>query len=240
MILIAGPCVIESAEHALKMAHILTEMTASCPVDFYFKASWNKANRSSGGSYRGVHIRRAVQIFERIKDECGCLITTDVHECWQIEPLDGVIDMFQIPALLSRQTSLIVDAANTGKPINIKKGQFMSPTVAHMAAAKARSVGSEEILITERGSSFGYEDLVVDFRSFWKLKDSDTPVKVMFDATHSCCGEPEFVNPMAQAAVAFGVDGLFIECHDDPAIALCDGASMITPDELEDLLGDVC
>ena len=146
-----------------------------------------------------------------------------------------------IPALLSRQTSLIVDAANTGKPINIKKGQFMSPDVAIKAAEKAQAVGCDEILITERGSSFGYDDLVVDMRNFHRIGFCGAPIKMLFDATHSCCGESVFVAPLARAAVAFGgIDGLFIECHDHPDTALCDGASMITPDELEDLLGDVC
>ena len=240
MILIAGPCVMESEEHVLKMAYVLTDIASHHGVDFYFKASWDKANRTSGDSYRGVDLKKGVRILERVKSACGCLVTTDVHECWQIPPLEGVVDLFQIPALLSRQTSLIVDAAATGKPINIKKGQGMSPRQAHLAAEKAAAVGCPEILITERGSSFGDDDLVVDMRNFLRIKDCITPLKVIFDATHSCCGESIFVKPLALAAVAARVDGLFIECHDSPYQALCDGPSMITPDELNSILEEIC
>jgi 2-dehydro-3-deoxyphosphooctonate aldolase (KDO 8-P synthase) len=240
MILIAGPCVIESEEHTLRMAYLLTQVTDRYNVDFYFKTSWDKANRSSGGSYRGVDIQKGVRILERVKNACGCKITTDIHESWQIPPLWPVVDMFQIPALLSRQTTLIQDAAGTGVPINIKKGQFMSPKQAHKAAEKANVPGNGGIMITERGSSFGYEDLVVDMRSFLRIKDNPVPVKVIFDATHSCCGESIFVKPLAKAAVAARVDGLFVECHDDPNEALCDGHSMITPEELNGILGEIC
>ena len=240
MILIAGPCVMESEEHVLKMAYVLTDIASHHGVDFYFKASWDKANRTSGDSYRGVDLKKGVRILERVKSACGCLVTTDVHECWQIPPLEGVVDLFQIPALLSRQTSLIVDAANTGKPINIKKGQSMSRWEMGKAVEKANGMDCPEILITERGTSFGYGDVVVDMRNLVLMRDFAVPVMLILDATHTNNGDPRVTAALAKAAVAVGVDGLFIECHDNPILALCDGQNMITPLELNELLEEVC
>ena len=240
MILIAGPCVMESEEHVLKMAYVLTDIASHHGVDFYFKASWDKANRTSGDSYRGVDLKKGVRILERVKSACGCLVTTDVHECWQIPPLEGVVDLFQIPALLSRQTSLIVDAAATGKPINIKKGQCMTNWDVGKASQKAEQVGCPEIMVTERGTSYGRGEVVVDMRNLVHLQYGIVPATVLFDATHTCGGDSRLVSPLAKAAVAVGVDGLFIECHDNPIQALCDGQNMITPLELNELLEEVC
>lgn len=238
MILIAGPCVIESEEHTLKMAHILTEIAAKHNVKFYFKASWDKANRSKWDSYRGVGLRKGMDILEKVKQECGCKVTSDVHEPWQIGEVKDVLDLIQIPSLLSRQTNLIMDAASTGKPVNIKKGQFMMPHDMEWAAKKASIAGCQDIMVTERGTCFGYEDIVVDMRSLMRL--SGMGAKVIFDCTHSTAGNSQYAAPLAKAACAVGVDGLFVECHDDPQNALCDGPSMITPSELDALLSEVC
>lgn len=241
MILIAGPCVIESEEHTLRMAYSLTELAAKHRLRFFFKASWDKANRSNYTSYRGVNIDLGVRILNRVKQECGCLVTSDVHESWQIEQMKDVLDLIQIPALLCRQTSLIVDAAGTGKPVNIKKGQFMAPGEMESAVRKADAVDCKEIMLTERGTTFGYGNLVVDMLSLVQMRDFLTPAEsIIFDATHSCGGKRRFVKPLAKAAVAVGVDGLFIECHDKPHDALCDGQNMLTPLQLDGLLKEVC
>jgi len=240
VILIAGPCVIESEEHVLKMADMLCKVADKHGVRFYFKASWDKANRSSCDSYRGVSLLRGLKILQKVKQECGCLVTSDVHETWQVHDFAEVLDLIQIPALLCRQTSLITEAAGTGRFVNIKKGQFMSPEQMIEAARKAHVVGCPQVMVTERGTTFGNYDLVVDMRSLVIMRAQDPDIKVIFDATHSTAGESWFVQPLARAAVAVGIDGLFVECHDEPEKALCDGPSMITPEQLDTLLSEVC
>lgn len=240
MILIAGPCVIESEEHTLRMAHTVTEIADKHGLDFYFKASWDKANRTSIKSYRGVTLFEGMRILDKVKERVGCKVTSDIHESWQAEEVKDVLDLIQIPALLSRQTDLILAAAKTGKPVNIKKGQFMTPESMRAVMAKAICVNCAEIMVTERGNSFGYNNVVVDMRSLeiMKLINPDPP-KVIFDASHPA-GERGFVAPLARAAAAVGIDGLFVECHDDPDKALCDGGTMITPQELDELVTTLC
>ena len=245
LFLIAGPCVIESEEHALRMAERLAEITAHSGVPFVFKASYDKANRSSGESYRGPGIAGGLRILKKIKDRLRLPILTDIHEACQAEPAAEVADVLQIPAFLSRQTDLIVAAGKTGRVVNLKKGQFLSPWEMANAVDKVEKTGNYQIFLTERGASFGYQNLVVDMRSFPIMRKTGCPV--VFDVTHSVQlpggagkssgGQPEFIEPLARAGAAVGVDGIFLEVHDDPAKALSDGTNALPLAELPALLG---
>jgi 2-dehydro-3-deoxyphosphooctonate aldolase (KDO 8-P synthase) len=244
LILILGPCVIEPGDHAVRMAQKISNVCARLKMDFIFKASFDKANRLSLDSYRGPGIEEGLGILQDVKEETGCRVLSDIHEPWQAKTAAMVLDIIQIPALLSRQTDLIVAAARTGKQLNIKKGQFMAPEDMERIADKATSVGNKNIWITERGTTFGYHDLVVDMRSIPAMKRFGYPV--IMDATHAVqqpgagggrsSGQPEFIATIAQAAVAAGADGIFLEVHDDPAHALSDGPNSLPLDELESLL----
>ena len=243
--LIAGTCVIETEQIAMDTAGTLKEITDELGIELIYKSSFDKANRTSHKSYRGKGLTAALDIFYKIKKEYGLKIITDVHENWQVEAVKKYVDVIQIPALLSRQTDLIQYAAATGKIVNIKKGQFMSPYDIKYAANKALAINNEaEIWLTERGTTFGYNNLVVDMRSIQIMKD--TGHKVIFDATHSVqlpggagdksTGQREFIAPLARAAVAVGVDGLFMETHPNPDNALSDGPNSIPLHEMKDLL----
>ncbi|HKS95094.1 MAG TPA: 3-deoxy-8-phosphooctulonate synthase [Terriglobia bacterium] len=232
---IAGPCVIESERHALSMAERLTTVARELRVPYIFKASFDKANRTSLKSYRGPGLERGLAILGRIKREFGVPVLTDVHEVSQVAPAAEVCDIIQIPAFLSRQTDLLVAAGRSGAAVNIKKGQFLSPWEMRHALDKVAASGSLRILITERGSSFGYNNLVVDMRGIAILREFGYPV--ILDVTHSLQlpggegtrsgGQPEYIEPLARAGVAAGVDGIFLEVHDNPPRALSDGANAL-------------
>jgi 2-dehydro-3-deoxyphosphooctonate aldolase (KDO 8-P synthase) len=245
LFLIAGPCVIESEAHARMVAERVAKIAADAGVPYVFKASYDKANRSSVNSYRGPGLKEGLRILGKIKSELGLSILTDIHEPSHAEPAAEVCDVLQIPAFLARQTDLLVAAAKTGRVVNIKKPQFVSPWDMKNAVEKVESTGNKRIILTERGASFGYQNLVVDFRSFPVLKKFGYPV--VFDVTHSVQlpggqghasgGQPEFIEPLARAGVAAGVDGIFLETHDNPAKALSDGANALPLAELPGLLG---
>jgi len=243
LVLIAGPCVIESEEHVHRMARAIREMVGP----FVFKASFDKANRTSLAGYRGPGLREGLRILAGVKRE-GYSILTDIHEPAQAEPAAEVADILQIPAFLCRQTDLLLAAGRTGRMVNIKKGQFVTPhDIAH-AAEKVASTGNSQVLLTERGSSFGYNNLVVDMRGLKIMRGLGWPV--VFDATHSVQlpsgggassgGQPQFIEPLARAAVAVGIDGLFVEVHDAPERALSDGANALRLDLLPDLWRRLC
>lgn len=237
--LIAGPCVIESEDHALFLAQEIRRRVGS----FVFKASCDKANRSSIDSYRGPGLKEGLRILAAVKRELGCPVLTDIHMPDQAAPAAEVCDILQIPAFLCRQTDLLVEAGRTGRIVNIKKGQFVAPNDFRHAAAKVASTGNERILLTERGSSFGYNNLVVDMRSLGAMRSWGWPV--VFDATHSVQlpgaagtvsgGAPEFIEPLSRAAVATGIDGVFVEVHEEPSRALSDGANALRLDLLAGL-----
>jgi 2-dehydro-3-deoxyphosphooctonate aldolase (KDO 8-P synthase) len=230
LILIAGPCAIESEEHVHRMARGIGEAVGP----FVFKASFDKANRTSGEAYRGPGLREGLRILAGVKSE-GFPILTDIHEPAQAEAAAEVADILQIPAFLCRQTDLLLAAGRTGRIVNIKKGQFVAPHDIHRAAEKVASTGNNRVVLTERGSSFGYNNLVVDMRGLQIMRDAGWPV--VFDATHSVQlpggagsasgGQPQFIEPLARAAVAAGVDGIFVEVHDAPEKALSDGANAL-------------
>ena len=242
--LIAGPCVIESDEHVLRMAQQIQVISQRLDIPFIFKSSFDKANRTSVHSYRGPGIEKGLEALRRVKEKVGAPVLTDVHEVSQVEAVAHVCDVIQIPAFLSRQTDLLVAAGKTGKVVNIKKGQFVSPQEVRHAIEKVRSTGNERILVTERGSSFGYNNLVVDMRSLPILRGFGVPV--VLDVTHSVQlpggtgnasgGQPEFIETLARAGVGAGLDGLFLEVHDNPAAALSDGPSALPLAQLEPLL----
>lgn len=242
--LIAGPCVIESEEIVFKTAERLTEITQKLGIPFIFKSSYDKANRSSIKSYRGPGIKKGLEILNKLKETFNVPIISDVHSVEEIEIAKELLDVIQIPAFLCRQTDLIVEAGRTGKPINVKKGQFLAPWDLKNIIEKIKSTSNEKIIITERGTSFGYNNLVVDFRSFPIIRSMG--VFVVFDATHSVqlpggaqvcsSGQREFVPYLSRAAVACGVDGLFFEVHPEPDKALCDGANMISLKDFQSLL----
>jgi 2-dehydro-3-deoxyphosphooctonate aldolase (KDO 8-P synthase) len=231
LFLIAGPCVIENDKHPGLVAGRLAEITSDLGIPLIFKASYDKANRSSAKSYRGPGMERGLEILAGVRSKFGLPILTDVHEVEQVERAAQVADVLQIPAFLCRQTDLVVEAARTGKPVNIKKGQFMAPWDMKSILDKAASTGNKNVLVTERGFTFGYNNLVVDPRSFPVLRSFGFPV--VFDATHSVQrpgglgdrsgGDSHFIDTLAPAAVAAGVDGLFMEVHENPARALSDG-----------------
>ncbi|HEY2390315.1 MAG TPA: 3-deoxy-8-phosphooctulonate synthase [Candidatus Angelobacter sp.] len=246
LFLIAGPCVIESESHALKMAKAISAVARKLNVPFVFKASYDKANRTSLQSFRGPGIHEGLRILERIKEETGLPVLTDVHEAKDVPAVAEAVDIVQIPAFLCRQTDLLVAAAKHAKCINIKKGQFVSPWDMKHAVQKVRESGNENIFLTERGSSFGYNNLVVDMRSLAIMRQF---APVVFDATHSVQlpssgasgkavsgGQPEFIPVLSRAAVAAGVDGVFMEVHDNPGEAKSDGANALPLGQLEAVL----
>ncbi len=246
--LIAGPCVIESAEHVAFLSAELAKITGRLGIPFIFKASFDKANRSSVNSYRGPGLTEGLRILKTVHDS-GIPVLTDIHEPGQAEPAAEAVDVLQIPAFLCRQTDLLVAAGRTGKAVNIKKGQFVAPADMRFAAEKVASTGNKNISLTERGASFGYNNLVVDMRGLKIMRDPSIGgwgYPVIFDATHSVQlpgaagtasgGQPEFIAPLARAAVAVGIDGLFIEVHEAPERAKSDGTNALRLDLLEPLL----
>jgi 2-dehydro-3-deoxyphosphooctonate aldolase (KDO 8-P synthase) len=235
LVMIAGPCVIEDAGLTLSIARTLKEYAAELSLPLIFKASYDKANRTSLASFRGPGLTKGLDILARVKEEVGLPVLSDVHQVSEVAPAAAVLDVLQIPAFLCRQTDLIVAAASTGKPVNIKKGQFMAPWDMVQGVEKARSTGNTQIFLTERGASFGYNNLVVDFRSLAIMRGLGCPV--VLDATHSvqlpggqgsCSGgQREYVPLLARAGVAAGVDGIFLEVHPEPAQARCDGPNSL-------------
>jgi len=252
LFLIAGPCVIESEDHAIRMAEIIKGVTRSLSFPFIFKASYDKANRTSLKSFRGPGVSEGVRILNRIKKEVGLPVLTDVHEVADVPRVAEVVDILQIPAFLCRQTDLIVAAAKSGRVVNIKKGQFVSPWDMKHAITKCREAGNNRVFVTERGSSFGYNNLVVDMRSLAIMRRF---APVVFDATHSVQlpsashaddnggavsgGQPEFIPVLARAAVAAGVDGVFMEVHDNPQQAKSDGANALESTKLRGVLKEL-
>jgi len=244
LFVIAGPCVIESEAHATKIAERLREICEELHLPLIFKASYDKANRTSGASFRGPGAKEGLKILGAIAKRTGLPILSDVHDVSQVAPAAEVCDVLQIPAFLCRQTDLLVAAGKTGRAVNVKKGQFVSPWEMQNAAEKVASTGNKKILLTERGASFGYQNLVVDMRSVPVMRKFGYPV--VFDATHSVQlpggdgkssgGQPEFIEPLARAAVAAGADGIFVEVHDDPSKALSDGSNALKLDLFKPLM----
>jgi 2-dehydro-3-deoxyphosphooctonate aldolase (KDO 8-P synthase) len=244
LVLIAGPCVIESERHASELAGRLVDITGRLRVPFIFKASYDKANRTSGHSFRGPGLDEGLRILASIKSRYQLPILTDIHESAHASAAADVADVLQIPAFLSRQTDLIVAAANTGRVVNIKKGQFLAPDDVRHAVAKAVDAGNARVIVTERGTSFGYHNLVVDMRAFPIMRGFGIPV--VFDVTHSLqlpgggdgvtAGLAAYIEPLASAGVAAGVDGLFLEVHEEPARAKSDAQNALRLDKLESLL----
>ena len=244
LFLIAGPCVIESEGHATSMAEKLAAVASELDIPLIFKASYDKANRSSISSFRGPGLKDGLKILEKIKKRTGLPILTDVHEVSHVGPAADVCDILQVPAFLSRQTDLLVAVGKSGRVANLKKGQFLSPWEMGNAAEKVASAGNENIILTERGTSFGYQNLVVDVRSFPIMRKLGYPV--VFDVTHSVQlpggegkssgGQPEFIEPLARAGTAAGVDGIFLEVHDNPAKALSDGTNALPLNQFRPLL----
>ena len=241
---ILGPCVVESAQHALFMAQEISDICTNVGVDFVYKSSFDKANRSSIESFRGDGMDFGLAILAQVKEEIGVPVVTDIHEPWQAAKAAEVADMLQIPAFLCRQTDLLIAAAETGKAVNVKKGQFLSPWDAKNIVEKLQAAGCEKILLTERGASFGYNNLVVDFRSFPVMRSFGVPV--VFDVTHSLQlpgglgkatgGQAEYIENFARAGVACGLDAVFMEVHDDPSKAPSDGPNQLPIGRLEKLL----
>ena len=252
LFLIAGPCVIESEEHALFMAEVIKGVTRSLNIPFIFKASYDKANRTSMRSFRGPGVAEGLRILKKVKDEVHVPVLTDVHESADVAKVAEVADVLQIPAMLCRQTDLIVAAAMSDRAVNIKKGQFVSPWDMKHAVEKCRTAGNDRVFVTERGSSFGYNNLVVDMRSLAIMRKF---VPVVFDATHSVQlpsathgdndeaavsgGQPEFIPVLARAAVGAGVDGIFMEVHDNPKAAKSDGANALESTKLRGVLKEL-
>ena len=244
MVLIAGPCVIESEQHCLDLAGRLTDITRRAGVPFIFKASYDKANRTSIRSYRGPGLDEGLRILAGVKSQLKVPILTDIHEPSHASAAAGVADVLQIPAFLCRQTDLLVAAAKTGRIVNIKKGQFLAPDDVKHAIAKVTDAGNPRVVVTERGTSFGYHNLVVDMRAFPMMRQQGVPV--VFDVTHSLqlpgggdgvtAGQAEFIEPLASAGVAAGVDGVFLEVHADPSRAKSDAQNALKLDRLEPLL----
>lgn len=247
MVLIAGPCVIEDERRTLALAEKIRDIARQAEMPFIFKASYDKANRTSIDSFRGPGLIEGLRILARVKASFHVPIISDVHAVAEIKPAAEVLDIIQIPAFLSRQTDLLVAAAGTGKPLNVKKGQFLAPEDMRSVIQKAARSGNHNVVVTERGSSFGYHNLVVDMRSLVIVRDMGCPV--VFDATHSVQlpggqgiasgGDRRFVLPLSRAAAAVGIDGLFLEVHESPDDALCDGPNSIKLTDLADLLAQV-
>ena len=245
LVLVAGPCVIESETHAMRLAEGLVDIAARAKVPLVFKASYDKANRSSDESYRGPGIAEGLRILQKIKRAFSVPILTDIHETAHAAQVAEVADVLQIPAFLSRQTDLLIAAGKTGRIVNLKKGQFLSPWEMANAVEKVAKTGNDQIILTERGASFGYQNLVVDMRSFPIMRKTGCPV--IFDVTHSVQlpggagkssgGQPEYIEPLARAGTAVGVDGVFLEVHENPTKALSDGTNALPLNELPGLLG---
>jgi 2-dehydro-3-deoxyphosphooctonate aldolase (KDO 8-P synthase) len=251
LFLIAGPCVIESEEHAIRMAEIIKGVARSLNVPFFFKASYDKANRTSVRSFRGPGLKEGLRILKKVKNEVHIPILTDVHQAADVPAVAEVVDVLQIPAFLCRQTDLVVAAALSGRAVNIKKGQFVAPLDMRHVVEKCRDAGNTQVFLTERGSSFGYNNLVVDMRSLAIMRKF---APVVFDATHSVQlpssqadekgpavsgGQPEFIPLLARAAVAAGVDGVFMEVHDNPKEAKSDGANALESTKLRGVLKEL-
>ncbi len=252
LFLIAGPCVIESEDHAIRMAEIIKGVTRSLSFPFIFKASYDKANRTSLKSFRGPGLAKGLRVLQKVKDEVKVPVLTDVHETKDVPKVAEVADVLQIPAFLCRQTDLLVAAAKSGRVVNIKKGQFVSPWDMRFAVEKCRDAGNDRVFVTERGSSFGYNNLVVDMRSLAIMRKF---APVVFDATHSVQlpsasqgndkrgtvsgGQPEFIPVLARAAVAAGVDGVFMEVHDNPKVAKSDAANALESTKLRGVLKEL-
>ena len=242
--IIAGPCVIESRDHALMMARECARRAADAGLDFVYKSSFDKANRSSIKSFRGLGMEAGLEVLSEVKAQLGVPVLTDVHEISQVEPVSKVADILQIPAFLSRQTDLVLEAARSGCAVNIKKGQFLAPLDARNIVDKARAVGCDKLMLTERGVSFGYNNLVVDMRSFPIMREFGVPV--VFDVTHSLQlpgglgdatgGQSEYIEPLARAGVACGVDAVFMEVHEQPERAPSDGPNALPLERMEALL----
>ena len=247
LVLIAGPCVIEGLDLTLHVATALKEITASLSIPFIFKTSYDKANRSSLNSYRGPGLKKGLEVLQEVKEKLNIPVLSDVHRFEEIEPAVSVLDVIQIPAFLSRQTDFIIKVAETGRAVNIKKGQFMSPPEVKNVIDKVTSTGNHQMLVTERGYSFGYNNLVVDMRSLVIMHKFGYPV--VFDATHSVQlpgglgsssgGQREFTTYLSRAAAATGIDALFMEVHPEPDNALCDGSNMLNLSVLPSLLKQV-
>jgi len=244
---IAGPCVIESREHALRMARTLRALRDELKINLVFKSSFDKANRSSIESFRGPGLEAGLEILRAVREETGLPLLSDVHEWQQAERAGEVLDILQIPAFLCRQTDLVAAAARTGKAVGVKKGQFLSPEETKNILDKGREAGNENVFITERGSSFGYQNLVVDMRAFPIIREMGSPV--VYDITHSMQkpggegkqtgGTPQFARPLARAAAAAGADGFFMEVHDNPPSALSDRTTQIRPEAARAIIEDV-
>ncbi len=247
MIIIAGPCVIENEKYVMEEAEELKKITELFDVDFFFKASFDKANRTSINSFRGPGIEEGLRILKKVKEELGLKIATDIHEHWQAEPVADVADVIQIPAFLCRQTDLLIAAAKTGKRINVKKAQFLTPWDMKPVIQKIEESGNKNIMLCERGSSFGYNNLVVDMTGLVVMKEFGYPV--IFDATHSVQkpggngtstgGNREYAKYLARAACAVGIDGIFAEVHPDPDNALSDGPNMIRLSEFKEFMNEI-
>ncbi len=246
-LLMAGPCVAENLELCLETASFLKDLSKKLGINYVFKASYDKANRSSGSSFRGKGLEEGLKILRRVKEEFNIPIVTDVHECSQVSAVAEVADIIQIPAFLCRQTDLLLEVASTGKTVNIKKGQFMAPEDMRGPVEKVRSKNNEKIMLTERGTTFGYHNLVVDMRSLVTMRKLGVPV--VFDATHSVQlpgglgnssgGQREFVEPLVKAAAAIGIDALFMEVHPNPDKALSDGPNSVNFEMAEKILTKV-
>ena len=244
LVVIAGPCVIESERHAMGLAARLADIAARVRLPLVFKASYDKANRTSGRSFRGPGLTEGLRILATIKSRLGLAVVTDIHEPGHAAPAAEVADIVQIPAFLSRQTDLLLAAARTGRIVNIKKGQFLAPNDVRHAVAKVRDAGNPRVIVTERGTSFGYHDLVVDMRVFPMMREQAVPI--VFDVTHSLqrpgggdgvtAGLGQYIEPLAAAGVAAGIDGVFLEVHDNPAQAPSDAQNVLPIDRLEALL----
>ena len=244
LFLIAGPCVVESEQLAVDTAGVLKEITARLGIPFIFKSSFDKANRTSGTSFRGLGVDEGLRILAEVRKQVGVAVLTDVHEDTEMDQVADVVDVLQTPAFLCRQTNFIHRVASAGRPVNIKKGQFLSPWEMKNVVDKARTTGNEQIMVCERGASFGYNNLVSDMRSLIVMRETDCPV--VFDATHSVQlpggqggssgGQREFIAPLARAAVAVGVAGVFMETHPDPDNALSDGPNAWPLGDIEALL----
>jgi 2-dehydro-3-deoxyphosphooctonate aldolase (KDO 8-P synthase) len=251
LVFIGGPCVIESDAHALELAHAIKAIAQAAGVSYVFKASFDKANRTSIASFRGPGLDEGLRTLARVKEEAGVPVLTDIHEPWQAEPVAAVVDILQIPAFLCRQTDLLVAAAKTGRAVNVKKGQFLAPLDMRHAINKVKDSGNDRVFITERGATFGYHNLVVDMRAFPLMRGiaglhAGLGVPVVFDVTHSLqlpgagdgvtAGQAEFIEPLASAGVAAGVDGVFLEIHDEPSHAKSDAQNALRLDKLAPLL----
>ncbi len=242
--LLAGPCAIEGEDMAMRIAERIVKITDKLGIPYAFKGSYRKANRSRIDSFTGIGDEKALKILEKVRNTFGVRTVTDVHETHEAAIAAEYVDILQIPAFLCRQTDLLVAAAETGKIVNIKKGQFLAPEAMKFAAQKVKDAGNNNVMLTERGSTFGYQDLVIDYRGIPEMKQFDCPV--ILDVTHSLQqpnqasgvtgGRPELIETVAKAGIAVGADGIFIETHHDPSVAKSDGANMLKLDLLEDLL----